>query len=136
MEIIRSGIVVMKVNKVNFIKALILSEGQLIETVEDALLVDGISLHMVPLENGKMEEAIFIPLLPERFKADEKLRSHFEKDVTYLEDEIDGEIGIRMNLISVKNILEKVYSTSLTGEYASREFDGFDGFDAFFFTMV
>ncbi len=136
MEIIRSGIVVMKVNSVNFIKALILSEGQLIKTVEDVLLVDGISLQMVSLGNGKMEDALFIPLLPQRFEADEKLRSHFEKGVTYLEDEVDGEIGIRMNLTSFKNILEKVYSTSLTGEYASREFDGFDGFEAFFFTMV
>ena len=133
MDTIRSGIVVMKVNKVNFIKALILSEGQVIQSIEDALLVDGISLHVVSLENGKMEDVLFVPLLPQRFEADEQLRSHFEKGVTYSEYEVDGEIGIRMNLTSFKNILEKVYSTSLTGEYSSRDFDGFD---AFFFTMV
>ncbi|MED0951423.1 hypothetical protein P4T70_25545 [Bacillus mobilis] len=128
----------MTVNKVKqYVKALILTEEDFIQTIEDTLLVDGISIRMVASKSGNMEEKLFIPVLPERFKSDAELHNHFDKEVVYIEDEVDGEIGISMNLIDSKNILEKVYSTSLTGEYTSRDFDGFTGsYDAFFFTMA
>ncbi|MFJ8528313.1 hypothetical protein [Bacillus sp. NPDC094106] len=126
----------MVANNQKHMKALILTEGEFVNAVENKLIVDGISVRNV-LEEGEIVDKLFIPVLPERFRSESTLNKHFAEDVPFVEEEVDGEVGISIKFVEFKKILEQMYSTSLTGKYTPMEFDGFkNSIDALFFEIA